>query len=568
MDTNNTEEALRVLDRILDSESFKSSPALQNILKYVVNEELEGRGEQLKAFSIGIDAMGRPHSFDPQTDPVVRVNFGRLRSALASYYANEGRSDEIILTVPKGAYRPKFVSAEKLIQSSGSFAEKSARLRSKNIWIPIAIACLVLALLAYLLVVQPSLNRDGIIGDGFDASTITVEIREVERINQPETEKEEARNVTRALRRALSRNEALSIIFADAEPLTGSASRKRDFIISSYVQRIGEKKQVSIELVNGHTRTVVWARTQELENAAVQPDDSSIVDAFVRELNTQIFGASIKALEGRDPSTLSAQQLFVLATWVPGPAKNSLAWEKQRVQLARMALEKDPEYGPAYSVIADKLAYLSSVDGPSNTEENVEEAGRSAQRALELSPGDANVMFNVAQYNWHTGHLRMAIRSMRRVLELDPNHALAGFFLIVIPYTCSPAPEDVLEAAIKFDQSLGPDNPIRWVTLTWLGWLHLNRGELELALDAEERAAQIFQIPYTVMRRATVLNELGRTNEAAQLVRGQLANWPNIDPEHFSQFTMPRLCSQYPHEKKMIGFYENLARSTKGLIRN
>lgn len=94
--------------------------------------------------------------------------------------------------------------------------------------------------------------------------------------------------------------------------------------------------------------------------------------------------------------------------------------------------------------------------------------------------------FNVAQSQWHSSRLKDAIRTMNRVVELNPNFALAEFFTNLIPYSCVTAPDDVVAEATAFDQSLGSDNPVRWVTLIWLGWLHLNRDEYEMVLEAEK----------------------------------------------------------------------------------
>jgi hypothetical protein len=48
--------------------------------------------------------FGRSEDFDSQSDSVVRVHTGRLRSKLAEYYMSEGVDDELIITIPKGIY--------------------------------------------------------------------------------------------------------------------------------------------------------------------------------------------------------------------------------------------------------------------------------------------------------------------------------------------------------------------------------------------------------------------------------------------------------------------------------
>lgn len=106
-------EARDALDRILASRFLNTSPKLEAFLRYVTNEELDGGGEGINAYAIAVHALGRPASFDPQTDPVVRVFAGRLRSALKDYYEGPGHVDPVRITIPKGIYRPEFTRSPK-----------------------------------------------------------------------------------------------------------------------------------------------------------------------------------------------------------------------------------------------------------------------------------------------------------------------------------------------------------------------------------------------------------------------------------------------------------------------
>lgn len=74
-----------------------------------MGEALAGRAERIKAYSIATEVFGRDASFDPQSDPIVRVEAGHLRRALEQYYVGAGRQDPVEITIPKGAYVPVFV---------------------------------------------------------------------------------------------------------------------------------------------------------------------------------------------------------------------------------------------------------------------------------------------------------------------------------------------------------------------------------------------------------------------------------------------------------------------------
>lgn len=102
------DEVCRQVERILTSEEFHAPKRGRNFLEFVVNETLAGRSDFLKAFTIANVVFGREASFDPQNDPVVRIEAGRIRKALERYYLVAGERDDVVITVPKGGYVPHF----------------------------------------------------------------------------------------------------------------------------------------------------------------------------------------------------------------------------------------------------------------------------------------------------------------------------------------------------------------------------------------------------------------------------------------------------------------------------
>lgn len=96
------------LDRILASEPFLGSPQLRAFLRYIVETTLAGEGSRIRALTIGIEAFARGKDFNPQNDPIVRVEAARLRRAIEQYYAGPGADAAIEITVPRGGYVPEF----------------------------------------------------------------------------------------------------------------------------------------------------------------------------------------------------------------------------------------------------------------------------------------------------------------------------------------------------------------------------------------------------------------------------------------------------------------------------
>ena len=79
------EEIRAELDRILSSPDFRASKRRRDFLRFVVEEALAGRADTIKAYTIAVTVFGRSNDFDPQIDPIVSVEAGRLRRALDHY---------------------------------------------------------------------------------------------------------------------------------------------------------------------------------------------------------------------------------------------------------------------------------------------------------------------------------------------------------------------------------------------------------------------------------------------------------------------------------------------------
>ena len=96
------------LARLAYNSPIGSAPKLNAFLIFVVEKTLAGDTKSLKAYTIAVGALGRNKDFNPATDAIVRVEAGRLRQALAHYYANEGATDPVIINIPRGCYVPTF----------------------------------------------------------------------------------------------------------------------------------------------------------------------------------------------------------------------------------------------------------------------------------------------------------------------------------------------------------------------------------------------------------------------------------------------------------------------------
>jgi PAS domain S-box-containing protein len=101
-------EIRAALERMVASESFRTCPRLAAFLRFVIEATLRGESAHLKGYTIAVEALGRSGDFDPQQDPIVRVEAARLRRVIQHYYAGPGAKDFLVIDIPRGRYIPTF----------------------------------------------------------------------------------------------------------------------------------------------------------------------------------------------------------------------------------------------------------------------------------------------------------------------------------------------------------------------------------------------------------------------------------------------------------------------------
>ena len=102
------EAVLEQVERILASSVFRNSKRNSSLLRHVVERGLDGRPEDLKERTIGIEVFGRAADYDTNLDHVVRSVAGEVRRRLAQYYMESGREGELRIDIQVGSYVPQF----------------------------------------------------------------------------------------------------------------------------------------------------------------------------------------------------------------------------------------------------------------------------------------------------------------------------------------------------------------------------------------------------------------------------------------------------------------------------
>ena len=101
-------EIERQLTLLLQNPHFSHSKRFPSFLRFIVREELAGRGNLLKERTLGVEVFGRDPGYDTTSDPIVRVTAAEIRKRIAQYYQEGVPREAVRISLPPGSYIPHF----------------------------------------------------------------------------------------------------------------------------------------------------------------------------------------------------------------------------------------------------------------------------------------------------------------------------------------------------------------------------------------------------------------------------------------------------------------------------
>jgi len=124
------------LSRILSSKFLSNSPKKTRFLEFVCEQTFVGNGDKLNEYQIGVEVYERGVDFNPQRDPIVRVQAHEIRRLLKKYYEEDGKMSPLRMDLPAGHYVPIFTrnSEQELVEEeSRNSSLPPQRLRSDRL---------------------------------------------------------------------------------------------------------------------------------------------------------------------------------------------------------------------------------------------------------------------------------------------------------------------------------------------------------------------------------------------------------------------------------------------------
>jgi len=457
-----TEQAIREhLARLLTSNSFAHVDRLKRFLRYVVDETVAGRSENLKEYSIGVEVFDREASFDPRTDPIVRVQARRLRARMARYYDEEGRHDEVRIDLPKGSYAPQF-HRRAAAQPKRSL---TAALASRNT-----------------ISVQPFADRS----PGGDLRYFCEGLSE-EIIN------------------ALTNVPQLRVV-----ALTGaveSAAAQAATIVSGSVRKSGDDLRITVQFVDTATGSYLWSETFDRGMKDVFAVQEEIARAVLEKIKTDLTGE--RGSRAR-PESLAAYNFYLQGRY--HCSQRTDAGLRKALEFFEKAIAEDPQYAAAYSGLADAYSLLSHYGVLPPAEVWTKAASNAAWAVLlddELAEGHTSLAHVKAtqDWDWHG-----ADHEYKRAISLDARSATARHWHAVTCLVQLGRLDDALDEML-LAQTL---DPVSTIISRDIARVLYYRREFDAALDQCDRTIErdpYFSGTYWIL--GLVQEQLGELDESA-----------------------------------------------------
>jgi TolB-like protein/Tfp pilus assembly protein PilF len=481
------------LERLLASKAFRQSDRLKRFLSFIVEETIVGRGDRLKEFVVGVEVFGKPTSFDPRNDPIVRVQARRLRTQLARYYREEAVAGELLIDLPKGGYAPTF----RLQKSEPPKRSSSPALIIRNT-----------------VAVLPFADHSAA-GD----------------------QEHFCQGLTQEIIRTLASSNAVRVLASEKEPAAAVT-------VTGTVRTSGDRARIAVNLIDRASGAYLWsgAIDRKLDDIfAVQEEAARITaDELQREL---CGGATSKGVENLAAYNLYMQGRYHLNQRTEEGLRKS-------VEFFEKAIVENAQYAEAYSGLADAYGLLGHYGVLSPAEVWTKAASNAAwavlqdddsaeahtslahvkstqdwdwlgserefQRALSLNPRYATA------HHWYAmsclaplGRLDEACDEMILAQTLDPISSIIGRDLARIYYY-----RQEFDAALEqCDRTieLNPHfSPGYWI----LGLVQEQRGDFDESAAAFQRAIQLSPrspLMHAALGRTLALS--GKRNEALRILR-------------------------------------------------
>jgi DNA-binding winged helix-turn-helix (wHTH) protein/TolB-like protein len=297
------------------------------------------------------------------------------------------------------------------------------------------------------------------------------------------------------------------------------------------IQAQGEEIRISAHLTDVSTREVLWSETW----TASQNDIFAVQDRIIARIGASLASsysgavvqADLKWAKRKLTGNLSAYEHYLVAFEMFHRFESETYPDV--IRHLETALEIDPDFAGALVTLSVVQRVQAEIAEGETAQDWFQASQTSAYRAYAIDPNNPNVLWNVACAYALDGQLEIAGRTLRRAVEIAPNNAdvlmIAAGYSGIVGIT---GPEPLAWARRALE--LNPLAPAWWYSD--MGEAAFGAGEYDMAVESMKSAPQSSSSTWLIIALAEAQRgNLSEAREAGLRFR-ELA--PNLTIEDFA----------------------------------
>ncbi len=305
-----------------------------------------------------------------------------------------------------------------------------------------------------------------------------------------------------------------------------------DFLLDGTIQRVRSRLRITVRLLDLRaSNQVVWARRFDRTVNDILSLQDEIAAEVVAQIDPEILLIEAKRVASRPVIDATAYDLMLRA--VPLMSRMERGPFMQAGDHLRQAIEVEPEYAAAHAWFAYWHVFLVGQGWAEDADSAMQEAGRLAERAIQLDPVDARALTIAGHVRAFLHHeLQEAATLHERSLSLNPNLAMA-WALSAVTYAYMGDVEQA-ERRISRYKKLSPLDPHAFIFDGFFTIVFLLKRDYEAAAAAGRAATQMNpSLSAGFKPYLAALGHLGRQQEATAALRRLAAVEPDFTVQRF-----------------------------------